>query len=216
MIVVNFKTYQQSIGAAGVRLAQICKKVSDDTKVRIIAAPQLPDLKACADTGIECWAQHIDAIEPGRNTGFVSLEDIVAAGAKGTLLNHSEHKLNWEILKNTLVKLDQKLDVCVCAADLEECKRVASLIPKYVAYEPTEFIGNKDLSVASERGDVIKQVVDVLAGMPIIIGAGVHSAADVKAGLDFGAKGVLVATDVVLAEDPEKELRELASAFIIK
>ncbi len=70
--------------------------------------------------------------------------------------------------------------------------------------------------MASERGDVIKQVVDVLAGMPIIIGAGVHSAADVKAGLEFGAKGVLVATDVVLAEDPEKELRELASAFIIK
>lgn len=213
MIVVNFKTYPQSIGANGVKLAQICKKVSDATGVRIIVTPQLPDLKACADTGIECWTQHIDAIEPGRNTGFTSLEDVIAAGAKGTLLNHSEHKLSWDILKNTLVKLDNKLDVCVCAADLEECKRMASLVPKYVAYEPTEFIGNKDLSVASERGDVIKQVVDVLTGMPIIIGAGIHSGSDVKAGLAFGAKGVLVATDVVLSEDPEKSLTELAEAF---
>lgn len=194
-------------------LANICRQVAGETGVRIIAAPQLADLRPCVETGAECWAQHVDAVEPGRHTGFVLLEEVLAAGAKGTLLNHSEHKLDWEVLKESLVRIDNKIEVCVCAVDLQECTRVATLRPKYVAYEPIEFIGNKDLSVASERGGVIKQVVEVLVGMPIIIGAGIHSAADVKAGLEFGAKGILVATDVVLADNPGKELRELASAF---
>ncbi len=213
MIVVNFKTYDQATGDKAVQLAQACKTVGDATGVRIVVCPQLADIKACVQTGVECWAQHVDAVDPGRHTGFTLLEDVMATGAKGTLLNHSEHKLDWEILKNTLVRIDDRLEVCVCAVNLEECQRGATLQPKYVAYEPSEFIGNKDLSVASERGDVIKQVVAVLQGMPIIIGAGIHSAADVKAGLAFGANGVLVATDVVLADDPAKELTDLALAF---
>ncbi len=213
MIVVNFKTYEQATGERALALAKICRKVADETKVRIIAVPQMADLKPCVDVGVECWAQHVDAVEPGRHTAFTLLEDVMAAGARGTLLNHSEHKLDWEVLKESLVRIDNKIEVCVCAVNLQECQRVATLQPRYVAYEPAEFIGNKDLSVASERGDVIKQVVQVLSAMPIIIGAGIHSAADVKAGLEFGAKGVLVATDVVLAEDPEKSLRELALAF---
>ncbi len=213
MIVVNFKTYDQATGDRAVALAQICKTVGDATGVRVIAVPQAADIKACVQTGVECWAQHVDAVDPGRHTGFTLLEDVMAAGAKGTLLNHSEHKLDWEVLKNTLVRVDEKLEVCVCAVNLEECQRIATLQPKYVAYEPSEFIGNKDLSVATERGDVIKQVVEVLQGMPIIIGAGIHSPADVQAGLAFGAKGVLVATDVVLAQDPAYELNELAQAF---
>ncbi len=213
MIVVNFKTYEQATGEKAVALAQICKQVADKTGVRVICAPQLADLRACVAVGGECWAQHVDAVDPGRHTGFVLLEDVIAAGAKGTLLNHSEHKLEWEVLKESLVRIDNRIEVCVCAMNLQECERVATLQPKYVAYEPAEFIGNKDLSVASERGDVIKQVVQVLQAMPIIIGAGIHTAADVKAGLEFGAKGVLVATDVVLAEDPARELTELAMAF---
>lgn len=214
MIVVNFKTYSQATGDNAINLARVCKSVVDETGVRVIAVPQLADIKPCVQTGVECWAQHVDAIEPGRHTGFSLLEDVVAAGAKGTLLNHSEHKLDWEVLKESLVRIDNKIEVCVCAVNLQECQRVATLQPRYVAYEPSEFIGNKDLSVASERGDVVKQVVQVLSAMPIIIGAGIHSAADVKAGLEFGAKGVLVATSVVLAEDPHRELLELASAFV--
>lgn len=213
VIVVNFKTYEQATGQKAVDLAKVCKQVATQTGVRIVAVPQLADIAACVKEDVECWAQHVDAMEPGRHTGFILLEDVVAAGAKGTLLNHSEHKLEWEALKESLVRIDNKIEVCVCAVNLQECERVATLEPKYIAYEPVEFIGNKDLSVASERGDIIKQVVEVLGATPIIIGAGIHSGADVKAGLAFGAKGVLVATDVVLAQDPQKELFELATAF---
>lgn len=214
MIVVNFKTYAQSTGTAAVRLAKICKKVSDETKVRVVCAVQNVDLRVCVETGAECWVQHIDAVEPGRHTGFTLLEDVLSGGAVGTLLNHSEHKLEWEILKQTLVRLDNKLEVCVCSQDVVESQKIATLRPKYVAYEPPELIASRDVSVASEKGEVIKQVVEVLGGTPVLVGAGVHSGSDVKVSLGYGAVGVLVATDVVLAEDPEKELRELAEAFI--
>jgi triosephosphate isomerase len=73
--------------------------------------------------------------------------------------------------------------------------------------------------VTSEKPEIISEVVKAMAEgvttapIPVLVGAGVHSAADVKKALELGAKGVLVATDVVLAEDPEVALRELASAF---
>ncbi len=213
MIVVNFKTYAQSTGTAAVRLAKICKQVSEETKVRVVCAVQTADLRDCVKTGADCWVQHIDAIEPGRHTGFTLLEDVLSGGAVGTLLNHSEHKLEWEVLKQTLVRLDNKLEVCVCSQDVVESQKFATLRLKYVAYEPSELIARRDISVASEKGEVIKQVVEVLRGTPVLVGAGVHSGNDVKASLGYGAVGVLVATDVVLADDPEKELRELARAF---
>ena len=47
----------------------------------------------------------------------------------------------------------------------------------------------------------------------MLIGAGVHTPEDVKVGIELGVTGILVATDIVLAEDPEYQLRELARVF---
>jgi triosephosphate isomerase len=66
--------------------------------------------------------------------------------------------------------------------------------------------------VATERPEVIKQVIDVVS-VPVLIGAGVHSGSDVKMGLKLGAVGILLASDIMLSNEPEKELRELAEAF---
>jgi triosephosphate isomerase len=43
----------------------------------------------------------------------------------------------------------------------------------------------------------------------LIVGAGVHSKKDLKVARKLGAKGVLIASAVVLAKDPEKKLEEL-------
>jgi triosephosphate isomerase len=52
-------------------------------------------------------------------------------------------------------------------------------------------------------------------GLPLIVGAGVHSMEDVKKSLELGAVGVAVATDIVKAQDPKKELMDLVSGFQI-
>jgi triosephosphate isomerase len=103
-------------------------------------------------------------------------------------------------------------EACLCADSLEEAQKLATLGPDFIAYEPPELIGSKDKSVSTEKPDIITSIVTNVK-CPILIGAGVHSAEDVKVGLKLGAKGILVATDVVLAENPEEELRKLAEAF---
>jgi triosephosphate isomerase len=184
-----------------------------ETGVRIVAIPQLADLRNCVETGVDCWVQHVDPVEQGKNTGWVTVEDVEEAGAKGTLLNHAEHKLTPETLEKTMKLISgMAFEACICAANPDEATLVDALKPNFIAYEPPELIGSKDKSVASEKPEIIKQVVAAVH-CPVLIGAGVHSEADVKAGLEYGAVGILLATDVVLAENPEIELRKLAAAF---
>jgi triosephosphate isomerase len=213
MIVVNFKTYKEATGYKAINLARICKRVMEDTGVRIVAVPQIADLRNCVETGAECWVQHVDPVEQGKNTGWITVEEVEEAGALGTLLNHSEHKLAWETLTKTMSLISgMAFQGCVCAADLEEAKRVAELKPNYVTYEPPELIGSTEKSVSSERPDVIEQVVKTV-GYPVLVGAGIHSFEDVKTAVRLGAKGVLVSSDIVLPEGQEKELRILAEGF---
>jgi triosephosphate isomerase len=213
MIVVNFKTYREATGYKAINLARICKRVQEDTGVRIIAVPQVADLRNCVETGADCWVQHVDPVEQGKNTGWITREDVEEAGAMGTLLNHSEHKLELEVLGRTMAVVGGlAFESCVCAAGPDEAVKVAELIPDYIAYEPPEFIGSKDKSVSTERPEIIEQVVKSVT-FPVLVGAGIHNAEDVKVALKLGAKGVLLATDVVLSEVPEKELRDLAMAF---
>ncbi len=213
MIVVNFKTYKEATGYKAINLARICKRVQDDTGVRIVAVPQVADLRNCVETGADCWVQHVDPVDQGKNTGWITREDVEEAGAMGTLLNHSEHKLTAELLKETMKFVGGfAFEACVCAAGVEEAKTVAGFTPDYIAYEPPELIGSRDKSVATEKPEVIEQVVKAVQ-FPVLVGAGVHSPEDIKIALKLGARGVLLASDVVLSEGPEKELRELALAF---
>lgn len=187
MIVVNFKRYVN--GEEAVALARICKKYG------AVACPQLSDLAACVETGAECWTQKY---EPQ------------AVGHTGTLLNHSDYPLTDAMLNAQCLKLN--IIKCVCIDHVSQAAKLANLSINYIAFEPHELIGNTEKSVSSERSEDIQRLVFSVQ-RPVLVGAGVHSAQDVKKALEMGAKGILVATDVVKAADPEKELRELAEAF---
>src|SRR3972149_8680335 len=102
--------------------------VQEETKVRIVAVPQVADLRNCVETGAECWVQHVDPVEQGKNTGWITVEEVEEAGALGTLLNHSEHKLSWDVLSKTMALISgMAFQGCVCAADPGEAVRVAGL-----------------------------------------------------------------------------------------
>ena len=213
VIVINFKTYREATGFRAVKLAQMCRRVQEETKVRIVAAVQVADLRNCVETGAECWVQHVDTVEQGKKTGGITGEDGEEAGSRGTLLNHSEHRLEFDLVKSIADQTrGMAFELCLCAADENEAAQLDKLEPNYIAYEPPELIGSREKSVASEKPEIIQKVV-LSTKCKVLIGAGVHSPEDVKVGLKLGAKGELLATDVVLAEDPEYELRQLAEAF---
>lgn len=215
MIFVNFKTYQKGTGSQAVKLAKICQKVSWQTRIEIRAVVQAADIfPITKTTSLPVWAQHVDSVDYGPHTGQILPEVILAAGAKGTLLNHSEKKLPPEVIKKTIRRChDLGLKVLVCSENLEEAQETVQAGPDLIAYEPPELIGSQTTSVSASKPEVIKDFASQIRKVPVLVGAGIHTQEDVKKAVGLGAVGILVAGDIVLGEDPEKELLDLAQGF---
>lgn len=215
MIFVNFKTYKEASGELAVSLSKIISEVADETGVEIIACPQAVDLREVAKALTHpIWTQHVDALERGQATGWFPAEIARGAGAEGTLLNHSEHKLSLGVLGEALARCkDAGLKTLVFADNLKEAQIIAKLQPDLIGYEPPELIASPTTSVARAKPDIIEKVVKEVPNIPIIVGAGVKDKEDVRVSLKLGAKGVALSSAVVLAEDPKKVLEELVKGF---
>ncbi len=226
MIFINFKTYREGTGDRAVELAKICQEVQQALKVKIIPVVQAVDLYQIKNrfSELEIWVQHLDWQPQGQHTGWINLEAVAEAGASGTLLNHSEHQIPPGTVRQVIkrargsshqspVTSHQRFQVLVCCKSLGQAERLAKFKPDFLAYEPPELIGSREKSVASEKPQAIASLVKMIPEIPIIVGAGIHSQEDVRISLEMGAKGILVATDVVLAKDSKKELKELAEGF---
>src|SRR3989338_2279677 len=204
--VINFKTYKEASGKNAVKLAKVCKKIASKKKASIVVAVQAADITNVSKTGSKTIAQHIDAIEDGRNTGFILAKDVKEDGAIGTLLNHSEHKLKFDVLKKTMeICRKNKLITIVCASTPKEAGRISRLKPDYIAIEPPELIAGK-ISVSEAKPQVITNTLRKVKRIPVLCGAGIHSREDVRKAFELGAKGILVASGVVLAKNKEKVL----------
>ncbi len=217
MIFVNYKTYKEGTGQAAVALTKILEEVAHEAQIKIIPVVQATDIKeVIAATTLEVWTQKIDPYEPGAHTGSVLAEAVMEDGAIGTFLNHSESKFtNFEDLAKASDRAKAVgLKTLIFAADTKELKDIASLTPTYLSYEPPELVGSTTDSVAS-RPEVIKEASEIakMAAIPLIVGAGVKSAQDVRKCLEQGAVGIAVASSILKAEDPKKEIMDLIEGF---
>ena len=217
MIIVNFKTYESGTGENAVKMAKICEEVSKKTKVKIIVAVQAVDIeKISKSVSIPVYAQHVDAINYGSNTGKVLAETVKEAGASGSLLNHSENTIMLEEIKAGIEKL-RKLGMTsiVCTKSPSESAIVAKFDPDYIAVEPPELIGTlKSVSKMNPKivSDTVAKVQKV-KNIPVLCGAGIANGEDVSKSLELGTKGVLVAAAIMKAADPKKALMDLAGGL---
>ena len=218
LIIVNFKTYDNAYGKKAIELAKICEKVARDTNTHIAIALSPADIFLVADeVSIPILSQHTDHFPPGSHTGYILPEDIKEQGACGTLLNHSEHRLDFDILKKSVERcMKANLIVIACAKDAVEAKKIAELNPHFVAVEPPELIGG-DVSVCEEDPEVIHDTVEnvnfVNNNINVIVGAGVKHRSDVNKALELGAKGILIASGITKAEDPYQTLYDLVKGL---
>jgi len=214
VIIVNFKTYAQSTGENAVKLAKICERVAKESRREIVAAVQAADIyRVSKAVSIPVFAEHADECEQGQNTGFVTMESVKEAGAVGLLVNHSEHRIAKESIKAIIEKAKRLgITTVVCAKDPKEAKELDKLNPDFIAVEPPELIGG-DISVSTAKPEVIEESVGVVRGKRVIVGAGVKTKKDVEVAAKFGSIGILVASGVVKAKEPEKELKGLAEGF---
>jgi len=218
IIVINFKTYASATGKKAEKLALICEKIAKEKKVDIRIAVQVADLyRVSSKVKIPVYAEHVDDIEPGRNTGFILPEDVKDEGAIGSLLNHSEHKISdKKILETLKVASNTKLKFIICAATVLRGEKISKLKAvkenkkvEFIAIEPSKLIGGK-ISVSTANPKLIKDAVAKIK-KPVLVGAGVHTKQDLEIALKLGAKGVLLASGVTKAKNPEKILREMLS-----
>lgn len=225
LILVNFKMYEEIHGKdpnvlarlhcdRALKLAKIHEKVARETGVNIALAVSVIDLACIAPTiSLPIFVQHVDARDFGPYTGYVVPRHVKLAGAFGTLLNHSEHRITRKVLKES-IKLAHKggLYVVACAKTAEEGKIIAKMKPDLVAVEPPELIGG-NVSVSKAQPEVIEKAVRLIGKGKVLVGAGIKTGGDVKKALELGASGVLLASGVALAKDPEGVLRDLVSGI---
>src|SRR5208337_3646117 len=103
------------------------------------------------------------------------------------------------------------LSTVVCAGTAALAAAVALLGSDMVAIEPAELIGS-GRAVSKERPEVVSDSVrEIRAVNPdvrILCGAGISTGEDVYSALKLGAQGVLVASGVVKAQNPENVLAD--------
>ncbi|MBL7036599.1 triose-phosphate isomerase [Candidatus Microgenomates bacterium] len=217
MIFVNFKTYEKGTGAAALETVKILEEVSKSSGVKIIPVVQPSDVAEITQAvSLEVWVQKIDPVEYGAHTGSIIPEAVVEDGAMGTFLNHSEGKIDFETLAKAHDRAKEvDLKTLIFASDIVELENISSLTPNFVSYEPAELIGSSTTSVTQAKPEIVKKAAEISrnAGIPLIVGAGVHSREDVKKSLELGAVGVAVASDIMNATDPKKELLDLVEGF---
>jgi len=216
LIVLNFKTYRESTGEAALRLAKICEEVSKSYSVEMVVAPQTADIYAVSRAvEIPVFAQHVDGVGYGGFTGHVTAASLKAAGASGSLINHSERRLKLaEIEASISACHSQGLSTIVCTNNVATTRAAAALEPKFVAVEPPELIGS-GIPVSKADPDVVRDSVRAVKSIApqvgVLCGAGITRGEDLRAALDLGSVGVLLASGIIKAQDQRKALEDLVT-----
>lgn len=203
VVIINLKTY-----LSGKKSLNLIKKIGEvDSKI-IIGCQPTEIYQASQLVKNPIYVEHVDSLEPGRNTGFILPEAVKASGASGVFLNHSEHRLDLSTIKKTVKRCkDLRLRVCLFAKDLSQARELKKLKPDYLVIEPPELIAGEK-SVSRARPELIEEIGKRLK-YPFIVGAGVKDGEDVRIAMKFGASGVALASAVTTAKNPEGVLRGL-------
>jgi triosephosphate isomerase len=210
IIILNFKTYIESTGTNAVKLAALVQKVGKETGVMMIVAPQVADIyRISTEVDIPLYAQHINGVPFGGYTGHILAESVAQAGASGTLINHSERRLELAEIDASLQAARRVgISTVVCTNNQATTAAAASLSPDFVAIEPPELIGS-GIPVSKANPEIVIGAVKAAEGVKVLCGAGISKGDDVLAAIELGTHGVLLASGVVKASDPEAALRGL-------
>ncbi len=213
LIAINLKTYAEATGEKAVALAKLCESID---KEHIALACQATDINRVSSVGIDVMAEHVDSAKQGQGTGLVTPEAVKEAGAVGTLLNHSEHRLEREEMEKCIERAkENNLSIILCAEDDKEAEEFANLNVDFIAVEPPDLIGG-DVSVTTRPelvSDSVKKVKAKNPDMKVLVGAGVKTKDDIVKALELGAEGVLLASGVVKAADQEEVLNDLVDGL---
>lgn len=218
ILIVNYKAYEEAYTRPGLLIAEAARVLKGRlSNTRIILAVPAPLLYRIASIYDDVYLQHADPVPTGSYTGYTPARALQHLPATGTLVNHSEHKLDYRSVSRVIG--DAKMagrEVAACADTPGEAAGLAHLKPHMIAVEPPELIGS-GIPVSRAKPEVVSSGVEAVHSVePAIIvlaGAGINGGEDAVRALQLGARGVLVASAIVKAGDPSAKLEEIATAM---
>jgi len=217
LFIINCKNYEEISGDRIVRFVKTAERVSKKYRVKIAIAPPQHLVGLVAGSKVPILAQHVDDSKMGSTTGFVVPELLKKSRISGSLINHSEHRIDSRSIRNLVERLrDLKMTSVLCVKDVSEVRRYVRLDPDYIAIEPPELIGSGK-AVSKERPGLIVMAADAVKGAKnrtkLLCGAGIVSGEDVARAAELGSAGILVASGIVRARNWDRTMSEFARAM---
>ena len=218
MFVINCKNYEEISGDKIIKFVKIAEKVSKKYKIKIAISPPQHLMGLVANSSISILAQHIDDSKIGSTTGFIVPELLKKSKVKGSLINHSEHRISNKEIEKLVLKLKElKMISIVCVKDIAEVKKYVKLNPNFIAIEPPELIGSGK-AISKEKPELIAKAASIVNNSEnkteLLCGAGIVSGEDVSKAIELGSKGILVASGIIKAKNWNKIISEFAKALV--
>ncbi|HIH34983.1 MAG TPA: triose-phosphate isomerase [Methanosphaera sp.] len=216
IIILNYKTYTESTGKNALQLSKYVQEASEETGINMAIAPQAVDLyPIIKQVDIPVYSQHMDAITPGGHTGSTLPEAIKETGATGSLINHSEQRLTIADIETVVEKTKElELTSVLCTNNVQTSVAAATFNPDYIAIEPPELIGT-GIPVSQANPEIVENTVNQIHNInketKVLCGAGITTGEDMKAALELGTHGVLLASGIIKAKDQKQALLDLVS-----
>jgi triosephosphate isomerase len=217
-IIINCKNYLEIAGERIFQLAEIAQDISEKSKIEIIIAPPQNSLFYLSQfIKLPLICQHIDNEKIGPTTGFTIPELAKSYGASGSLINHSEHRIEYASIQNTIERL-RRLNMfsIVCASTSREVGELSRFNPDMIAIEPPELIGTGK-AVSKVNPSIITESVKEARinskNVKVICGAGIVDKTDIQSAINLGSEGILLASGLIKAESWKEKLIELSEGF---
>ena len=174
---INCKNYEEISGEKIIKFVKTAEKISKKYKVKIAIAPPQHLISKISDSSLVVLAQHVDDKKIGSTTGFVIPELLKKSKVNGSIINHSEHRISKQEIKNIVLKLKQlKMVSVLCVKNVAESKDLAKLEPDYIAIEPPELIGSGK-AISKERPELITKAATAIKNAKnntkLLCGAGI-------------------------------------------
>ncbi|MCV0372713.1 MAG: triose-phosphate isomerase [Nitrosarchaeum sp.] len=218
MFIINCKNYEEISGDKIIKFVKTAEMVSKKHKVKIAVAPPQHLLGIVSKNTIPILAQHVDDSRVGSTTGFVVPELLKKSKISGSLINHSEHRIQSKEIEKLVLKLrDLKMISVLCVKDVAEARKYVKLNPDYIAIEPPELIGSGK-AISKEKPEIITKAAKVVKeaknNTQLLCGAGIVSGEDVAKAIELGSKGILVASGIIKAKNWNKIMSDFAKSMV--
>lgn len=214
-LIINFKNYDEVSGDGAVKLARAAQAVAKKLKVEIAVAPPQPALALVAKSvKVPVICQHVDNEKVGSSTGYFVPEVAKSYGSSGSLINHSEHRIEMKQIASLVERLrGLRMTSIVCAREPWEVMEISAFQPDFIAIEPLELIGS-GRAVSTENPAIITKSIEAAGSRSkVICGAGITGRGDVAKAMELGSRGILVASGIIKANSWAGKIAELAAGM---